>query len=659
MQGGSLNFAIVSSSAKEVSLVFINRTTELPSNEIPLSPITNKTGNVWHICVQSPPSDCLYAYRINPKLNKSEKFLLDPYAKSTSTTNIWGSQQSDYLPFGEAIIDNDFDWEGDTPPHIPLNKLIVYEMHVRAFTIDSSSKVQHPGTFLGVIEKIPYLVNLGINAVELLPIHEFNELEYSQTHPSTARGNCNFWGYSTVNFFAPMNRYASINAHGAAIREFKMMVKALHKQNIEVILDVVFNHTAEGGKTGPTLSFKGIDLSTYYMLDKKGSYLNYSGCGNTVNSNHPIVSEMIIDSLRYWVTEMHVDGFRFDLASALKRASDGTPIDNAPLIEAITKDPILANVKLIAEPWDAGGLYQVGSFAATATRSGSSRWLEWNGKYRDTLRRFIKKTSWSSGEFAMRLCGSDDLYGNLSPCSSLNFVTCHDGFTLADLVSYNTKHNLDNGEENRDGTNDNESWNCGVEGTTTNPKILDLRQRQMRNFHLALMLSQGVPMLSMGDEYGHSKKGNNNTWCQDNELNWFLWNELEKNHEFNRFYKLMIKFRKEHPMLSRTTFLTNNDIDWHGLEPFKPEWNNNIQFVALTLKDHKNDPHLYIAFNAEDHAQTVHIPPAPHMKNWQWVVNTATPSPADIYENNNGPILTENPYRIGAFSAIVLQVKLQ
>jgi isoamylase len=654
IQGDSTNFALVSSLAQTVTLCLFDRKTKKTIAELPLSPQSNKTGDVWHIGIKHILCDTVYAYRVFPPHQSNQDLLLDPYAKCTSTPNVWGDHQSTYQPLGEIILESNFNWENDTPPAIPLNKLIIYEMHVRGFTADPSSESNNPGTFLGLIEKIPHLVELGINAVELLPIHEFNELEYQQTHPLAEKKLHNYWGYSTANFFSPMNRYSSSTFYGGSIDEFKMMVKELHKHHIEVILDVVYNHTGEGGKDGPSFSFKGLDNSAYYLLDKDGSYKNYSGCGNTVNGNTPIVLEMIINSLRYWVAEMHVDGFRFDLISALTRGPNGEPLSDAPLIEAITKDPILANVKLIAEPWDAAGLYQVGSFAASASRPGTSRWCEWNGKYRDVVRRFIKKTSWSSGEFAMRLCGSDDLYRNLSPCASLNFVTCHDGFTLADLVSYNTKHNLDNGENNRDGTNDNESWNCGVEGVTTNTKILNLRERQMRNFHLALMLSQGVPMVLMGDEYGHTKNGNNNTWCQDNALNWFQWNKLKENEAFYRFYRLMIRFRKEHSILQRTSFLTNSDVDWHGTMPFKPEWNNNIQFVALTLKDLKNYQNLYIAFNAQDHAQSVHVPPPPHMKNWQWAINTANPSPTDIYEKNNGPLLTENPYRMSAFSAIVL-----
>jgi len=649
LQNGGINFALVSTSATSITLMLFDRETREKIAEFHLSPEANKTGDVWHICIQGELGNCAYAYQIEPFFADSPQLLLDPYAKGVNTLPGWG-RNNPYNPFGEIIPTHTFDWENDAAPRIPLNETIIYEMHVRAFTQHRSSNTQHPGTFLGVIEKIPHLKELGINAVELLPIHEFNELEYLHSHPKSKKTLYNFWGYSTVNFFAPMKRYATENHAESALNEFKMMVKELHKNGIEVILDVVFNHTAEQDAKGPVISYKGIDNAVYYILDKEGAYLNFSGCGNTFNANHPIVQELIINSLRYWVTEMHVDGFRFDLASTLTRDVDGEPLSAPPVIKAITEDPMLSSIKLIAEPWDASGLYQVGNFAPE-----SKRWSEWNGKYRDTIRRFIKGTPWTHGEFAMRLCGSEDLYRNRTPNNSINFVTCHDGFTLMDLVSYNDKHNLSNGEENRDGANDNYSWNCGIEGPATNKKILYLRERQRRNFHLALMLSQGVPMLFMGDEYGHTKLGNNNTWCHDSELNWFLWDRLEKDQGFYRFYRLLIHFRKQHPVLSQKTFLTNNDIDWHGLEPLKPDWNSSIPFVAYTLKDHTNGHDLYVAFNAQDHAVTMTLPHPPYAKKWHWVVNTGNTSPEDIFEENKGPLQQEGLYKLSSFSAILLQ----
>lgn len=641
----TLNFAIVSVVARSVSLCLFERATRQIVAEIPIDP-QNKTGDVWHIALNDASTDLLYAYRVD----ESPQLLLDPYAKGVSTGTTWGNNNT-YQPLGEIIVDSAFDWEEVQSPQLPLKDLIIYEMHVRGFTQHSSSKVKHPGTYLGVIEKIPHLLDLGINAIELLPSQEFNENEYTKIDPISQKPLLNFWGYSTVNFFAPMSRYASDSMqHGAAINEFKTMVRELHKNHIEVILDVVFNHTAEGNERGPTLSFKGLDPEIYYMFDSQGKYQNFSGCGNTFNANHPIVIEFIISCLRYWTTEMHVDGFRFDLASALMRGSDGRPLSIAPLIKAITKDPILADVKLIAEPWDAAGLYQVGSFAPDTTR-----WSEWNGKYRDTVRRFIKGTPWINGEFAMRLCGSEDLYHYRGPTTSLNFVIAHDGFTLADLVSYNNKHNRENGEENQDGSNDNDSWNCGHEGPTKLPSILALRQKQMRNHLLALMISQGVPMIHMGDEYGHTKNGNNNTWCQDNELNWFLWDQLHSNEGYYRFYRLMIQFRKQHPFLQRTSFLKTKNIDWHGTLPFKPNWTSHVAFIAMTLHEGREGKDIYIAFNAHENTSHVELPNPPRGHHWQWVVNTANDSPEDIYEGNTGPHLEGLSYPMSPFSAIVLQ----
>lgn len=646
--GHDVNFALESQYAKSVSLCLFDRKTSALIAELVLSPEIHKTDSIWHIRVSDLNPEIAYSYRITPEINEKQEFILDPYAKSLSTTNKWGN--SPYQPLGEIFDPPHFDWEEDSPPNIPLNDLIIYEMHVRAFTQDASSRTNAPGTFLGITEKIPHLIELGINAVELLPVQEFNECEYQLIHPNHKGHLYNFWGYSPVNFFSPMNRYATTSVPGAAITEFKTMVKKLHQYGIEVILDIVFNHTAEGGIDGPVLSLKGVDNAIYYLLDEKGNYLDYTGCGNTVSANAPQVIKMLIDCLHYWVKEMHVDGFRFDLASALTRDPKGIPLRLAPLIELITHDPILSKVKLIAEPWDAIGLYQVGNFAPE-----TKRWSEWNGKYRDCIRRFIKGTPWTSGEFATRLCGSQDLYQGRSPCNSINFITAHDGFSLADLVSYHSKNNLNNGEDNRDGSNDNLSWNCGEEGPTTNKKIQHLRERQMKNFHLALMLSQGVPMLTMGDEYGHTKEGNNNTWCQDNQLNWFQWDRLKEQASFYRFYRLLINFRKKQPILRRISFLTNKDIEWHGIEPFQPDWNTDLRFVAFTLKDFFADHDLFVAFNAQDHTQQIYLPPPPYSKRWKWLINTAASSPGDIFENDEGAIISENFLKIIPFSAIVLK----
>jgi isoamylase len=499
-QPNGVNFSLFSKNATAVTLnLFLPKDSE-PIYEIPLDPEINKTGDVWHIFVENISDGLHYAYNVDGPFDQekghhfdSKKLVIDPYARALSSNSEWGTDEK--MPLrGILLKPASLDWEKDKPPNIPMEEMIIYEMHVRGFTRDPSSRISHPGTFLGVIEKIPHLKALGINVVELLPIHAFNECENILINPKTKERLFNYWGYSTINFFAPMNKYAT-DKH-QAIREFRAMVSALHKAGIEIILDVVFNHTAEGGENGPTISFKGIEHSIYYMLGAKGELLNFSGCGNTFNCNHPVARELIRTSLRYWVSEMHVDGFRFDLASILGRATDGTPLSSPPLLELIALDPVLANTKLIAEAWDAGGLYQVGSFPSWGV------WAEWNGKYRDVVRRFIKGTPNMTGAFVTAICGSSDLYSKgRTPAHSINFITAHDGFSLADLVAYNEKHNLENGENNRDGNNQNDSWNCGTEGPTDNKKILELRERQMRNFHVALMVSLGVQMILMGDEY--------------------------------------------------------------------------------------------------------------------------------------------------------------
>jgi len=425
------------------------------------------------------------------------------------------------------------------------------------------------------------------------------------------------------------------------------MVKELHKNGIEVILDVVYNHTAEGNEQGSYYSFKGIDNPIYYMMNSDGHYLNFSGCGNTFNCNHPVVSRLILDSLRYWVSEMHVDGFRFDLASILTRDPQGIPLADPPVVQMITNDPLLADVKLIAEAWDAAGLYQVGSFP------GGGRWAEWNGQYRDVVRRFIKGTDNQVGAFARALCGSDDLYGgNRQPYHSINFVTAHDGFTMRDLVSYQGKHNQSNGEENRDGSDHNESWNCGQEGETKNRKIHHLRERQIRNFFVCLLCSIGTPMILMGDEYGHTKWGNNNTWSQDNELNWFLWDELEKNQELFSFVSKLIQFRLKQPLLRRADFLRNEDVHWHGTDPMQADWGAASRFLAYTLIDHEKEHHLYIAFNSYFEDLHTTLPSPPESKKWHRIVDTSLSHPIEEHPHT-API--KFTYDIRSHSAVVFQ----
>lgn len=630
---GAVNFAFYSHDTTEVVLELFNFEDHTPLAVIYLDPKQNRTGNVWHVAVQDLPETVYYAYRMK---QSPDNLILDPYAKGVNTSSEWGSGDKKYQPLGLVPSRSCFNWEGDKPLDLPMKDLVIYELHVRGFTEDISSDVVSRGNFLGVVEKIPYLKKLGVNAVKLMPVQEFNECEYKAHNPTTEERLYNFWGYSTVNFFSTMNRYGTIN-------EFKMMVKALHKQGIEVILDIVFNHTGEG--FNDIYSFLGIDPNVYYMLNKNSEMLNYSGCGNTLNCNHPIVRRLILTCLEYWVSEMHVDGFRFDLASIFSRGSQGELLEESPLLDEISEYPILAKTKLIAEPWDMGGLYQLGTFYKH-----DKRWSEWNDKYRDSIRRFLKGDSNVKREFATRLCGSQDIYGDsLTPCSSINFITAHDGFTLRDLVSYDYKHNMGNGENDRDGNPANMSWNCGVEGETTDRNILYLRERQMRNFHLALMISQGVPMLTMGNEYGHTRYGNNNSWCQDNRLNWFLWDELKNETGFFRFYQGLLSFRNNHSVLRLGRFLTDEDIDWHGKEPFEPNWDDGEPFLAFSLDV------LYVAFNATDNNITITLPQPPEGSNWHLIVNTANTSPNDFYEETNAPILTENTFEMISHSAILLK----
>jgi isoamylase len=647
-----LNFALFSEHASGVTLCLFLPHTEQPLAEIPLNPEANKTGQVWHILIKGLSEDQWeYGFRISgPNETPGntfdpKKLLLDPYAKGVNTGHVWGGKDQDAFR-GKVILAAPFDWEGSKPPKLPPEDLVIYEMQVRGFTQDGSSKVKAPGTFLGIVEKIPYLKSLGVNAIELMPIFEFNECENKRINPKTHQKLQNFWGYSTINFFTPMNRFSSSENWTGAMDDFRTLVKEMHKNGIEVYLDVVYNHTAEGNHTGPFLSFKGIDNSVYYMVNPKGEYLDFSGTGNTFNANHPAVAQLILDSLRYWVVEMHVDGFRFDLASCLTRDPKGEPLAMPPLIEAISKDPVLADVKLIAEAWDAGGLYQVGFFPC------EGRWFEWNGKYRDVVRRFLKGTDDQSGAFANAMSGSEDLYAKTShPYYSINFVIAHDGYTLRDLVCYQEKHNLENGENNQDGNNQNESWNCGAEGDTKDPKIIQLRERQMRNHHAALMVAIGTPMILMGDEYGHTKNGNNNTYCQDNTLNWFLWDRLKEQEAFLRFYRLMIQFRHSEALLKRKEFLKDSDVTWHGKEPNKPNWGAENRFVAYTLNDAEHP--LYIAFNASFEISNIQLPDPPAGKKWFLIVDTSLASPNDFCENPQSKAALEPTYDLRDHSALI------
>ncbi|XP_020581014.1 isoamylase 3, chloroplastic [Phalaenopsis equestris] len=665
-----INFALFSRHASSVTLCLsISGRVDVGKQpegmiEVPLDPQMNKTGDIWHIFVEGLPDfGVLYGYRVDGphRWDQGHRFdinniLLDPYAKFVSGRKIFGDVKERRSKFlGTYDFRNlPFDWGPDYKlPDIPETDLVIYEMNVRAFSADESSGLDPEirGSYLGIIKKIPHLLELGVNAVELLPVFEFDELEF-QRRPNPRDHMINTWGYSTINFFAPMSRYASTGAGPlAAAREFKEMVKALHCAGIEVILDVVYNHTNEVdyAKDPYTTSFRGIDNKVYYMMDMRNNakMLNYSGCGNTLNCNHPVVMNLILDSLRHWVEEYHVNGFRFDLASILCRGIDGAPLNSPPLIRAIAKDAVLSRCKLIAEPWDCGGLYLVGKFPNW------DRWAEWNGKYRDDVRRFVKGDVGMKGPFATRVSGSADLYqvNRRKPYHSINFVIAHDGFTLYDLVSYNVKHNDANGEDGKDGCNDNFSWNCGFEGETDDITIRNLRVRQMKNFHVALMISQGTPMMFMGDEYGHTRYGNNNSYGHDTSINHFQWGELNaKRDNLFRFFSEMIKFRHTHPILKCDRFLEKNDVIWH-----EDHWDNpESRCLAFTLHDDKFRD-IYVAFNAHDHYTESKVPSPPNGRRWYRVVDTNFGSPEDFVAE--GVLVNGSVYSMAPYSSIILEAK--
>lgn len=670
---GGVNFSIYSSHAIACILVLFEKHASEPMIEIPF-PDEFRIGNVYSMIVFDLDYENIeYGYRFDGLFNPQEghwfdqnKILLDPYAKIIGGRDIWGQEADWNNPYQHRarIAFDDFDWEDDKPLELPAEDLIIYEMHLRSFTNHSSSKVKHPGTFAGLREKISYLKDLGINAIELMPIFEFDEFENSRISPITGERLYNYWGYSSVGFFAPKAGYAATGKFGMQVDEFKTLVKDLHKNGIEIILDVVFNHTAEGNEKGPYISFRGIDNKTYYMLTPEGYYFNFSGCGNTLNCNNPIVRNLVLDCLRYWASEYHIDGFRFDLASILGRDPWGAPLANPPLLETLAFDPILAKCKLIAEAWDAGGLYQVGSFPAFG------RWAEWNGKYRDSLRQFLKGEG-NIRDVAQRLQGSPDLYAHAgrTPATSINFITAHDGFTLADLVSYNHKHNEANGENNHDGENNNESWNCGVEGWTDDLDVNRLRKRQIRNAIALLMISQGVPMLLMGDEVGRSKKGNNNTYCHDSTLNWFNWELLDKNADLLRFVKHCITFRKTHPLLRNRRHFSNTDyvgsgyadITWHGTQAWFVDWSENRCTLAFMLcgqhAQHgiQTDNYLYVAMNMHWEALTFELPQLPDELAWHIFANTGCLSPDDCYTpGTEPPLKDQSEILLGDRSMVIL-----
>lgn len=665
-----VNFAIFTKHATSCCLLLFDSKLSNPVATLPLDPHFHRTGQVWHVFVEGLDAGAHYGYRFamepNPqpelfRFNPSQ-MLLDPYARVLSGGSEWGNAKLKTLPQRFGVVSEDsFEWEQDQPLNIPLSDSIIYEMHVRSFTRHPSSEVENPGTFAGLIDKIPYLKGLGVTAVELLPVNEFEECDTNRVNPVTGEPLRNLWGYQPIAFFAPNAAYSSNTGDGEQVREFRQLVKALHKAGIEVILDMVFNHTAEGAADGPMFSFRGIDNATYYILNSEtGVYLNYSGCGNTVNCNNPVVRDFIVDCLRYWVTEMHVDGFRFDLASILGRGQDGSVLMNPPLLESMAYDPVLANTKLIAEAWDAAGLYQVGTFPAWG------RWAEWNGVFRDDVRKFVKGDAGMTSAIATRLLGSADLYETSArePYHSINYVTCHDGFTLNDLVSYNEKHNLENGENNQDGTNANWSWNCGAEGPTSDAAINELRARQRKNFAAILLFSNGVPMILSGDEMGRTQQGNNNAYCQDNDVSWINWDLATENAGLLRFFQLMIAFRKRCPMLHRETFeLDGNSgfhVTWHGKKRMSADWSPQSRSIAMQwTQTYKNGKREDVHFIAHTHWQDARFElPDIAPRRWFRFVDTALPSPQDIAsEGLEYSLRTQNSYMVKARSVAIFVAK--
>jgi isoamylase len=666
-----VNFAVFSQHATGVQLLLFDEHNDPePMQVITLDPRTNKTFHFWHVYVKGLKPGMLFAYRVDGPYEPHQghrfnpnKVLIDPYAKG-NMNNLWnrvdacGPDDNLKASLRSVVIDTrNYDWEGDEPLKRPMNELIIYELHVGSFTKHPSSGVQHPGTFRGIIEKIPYFKELGVTAVELLPVFEFDDTEVLRLGPD-GKPLTNYWGYSTVSFFAPHHGYCVSPGEGAHVHEFRDMVKALHKAGIEVILDVVFNHTNEGNHLGPTIHFKGFDNSLCYHLvpfDKQ-YYMDYSGCGSTLNCNHPIVEKFILECLEFWVREMHVDGFRFDEGSILSRGQDGVPMAYPPVVWNIELSEALADAKIIAEAWDAAGLYQIGYFPGY-------RWAEWNGRFRDDVRRFVKGDPGMIGAVASRISGSADIYqasGHL-PINSINFVNCHDGFTLNDLVSYNEKHNWVNGEYNNDGVNDNLSWNCGVEGEADDWALEQLRNRQVKNFAVILFLAQGVPMIVAGDEVRRTQRGNNNAYCQDNQIGWFDWSLVEKHADVFRFFKYMLDFRKRHPILHRPRFFTGEvnerglqDISWHGTRLSSPGWDDpNGRALAFTLGGLGGDPDMHVMMNMFWETLEFQVPPMPG-RNWHRVIDTSLASPHDISDPGREVVFTGDKYLVNGRSVVVL-----
>ena len=661
-----VNFSVFSKNADSVELLFFDDVDDdTPSRIVTLDPKVNRTYHYWHVCVPGLESGQLYGYRVAGPWEPSrrlrfdgDKLLLDPYGRGVATGAGYerAAAARPGANLGKAMKSvlagpGDYDWQGDRPLQRPYSESVIYEMHVGGFTRHPSSGVSAEirGTYRGVIEKIPYLRDLGVTAVELLPVYQFDE----QDCPP---GLSNYWGYSPVSFFAPHTGYAVAREPLAAVTEFRDMVRALHAAGIEVILDVVYNHTAEGDDRGPTFCFRGLEDQVYYLFEEHAEhYSNFSGTGNAMNANNSIVRRLILDSLRYWVEEMHVDGFRFDLASVMARDESGRPSHSPPVLWAIESDPILAGSKIIAEAWDAGGLYQVGSFIGY-------RWTEWNGKFRDDIRRYVRGDRGVLQLLPTRMLGSPDLYSHddREPGQSINFVTCHDGFTLNDLVSYDRKHNEANREGNRDGCNENYSWNCGVEGPTDDADVEALRNRQVKNFLTILMMSMGTPMILMGDEMRRSQGGNNNVYCQDNELSWLDWSLMERHGDVSRFLRYLIHYRLNLDMsliqdrVTLKQLLENTEFKWHGVRLNEPDWSDHSHSLAATFIGMNRRREMHIMGNAFRKPLEFTLPPtgAGHAP-WRLLIDTSLESPGDIHPPDAAPEITTSAYRVEAYSIVL------
>ena len=660
-----VNFSVFSKASTRMELLFFDDDDDAkPSAVIPLDPIKNRTYHYWHVFVPGIQPGQIYGYRafgpFEPERGlrfDPDKVLMDPYSKAIAVPKGY-SRRSASLPgdncataMKSVVADpSHYDWEGDVPLERPFAQTVIYEMHVGGFTRHPNSGLppETQGTYRGLIDKIPYLKDLGITAVELLPVFQFDEQDARE-------GLVNYWGYSPISGFAPHNRYSSRKDHLGPIDEFRDMVKALHRAGIEVILDVVFNHTAEGNETGPTLSFRGLENAAYYILQNDPSrYADYSGTGNTLNSNHLIVRRMIVDCLRYWVETMHVDGFRFDLASILSRDETGRPLPNAPIIWDIESDPVLVGTKLVAEAWDAAGLYQVGSFIGDS-------WTEWNGQFRDDVRSFMKGDSGVVTRLHRRLSGSPDLYGHhkREPEKSINFITCHDGFTLNDLVSYNQKHNEANGEDNRDGSDNNLSWNCGVEGPTADPAIERLRNRQVKNFLTLTLLSAGGAILLMGDEVRRTQRGNNNAYCQDNEISWFDWRGPAQHADIHRFARLLLMLRSRRDLARVGKNMTLNQIlhhariTWHGIKLDQPDWSDDSHSLAVTCLTLDGWFLIHIIVNAYWQPLNFELPHGLH-QGWHRLIDTYLECPNDICDEADAPLVPEETYLVQPRSVVIL-----